>query len=93
MKWAKTCHFYGPDDLILETIHNRQADLCRADCVALPNCTKFNWDGGKCELTQFDSSVPAYVFDGTTCGWIDRSQSIPDSGKQPEHVTMIQASK
>ncbi len=78
MKWGESCRFYGPEDLILETLthNNSLADFCRAKCVALPNCKKINWDVGKCQLTQFDSSVPAYNFDGTICGWIDHSEPI-----------------
>jgi len=73
VKWAKTCKFYGPDESILQTMYNRPEDLCRADCVAMHSCTNFNWKDGKCDLKHFDYPVPAYNYDGLTCGFVTRS--------------------
>jgi len=76
VKWAKACQFYGPDGSNLKSIANRQADLCRADCAATQDCTNFNWNNGKCDLEHFDYPVPAYNYDGLTCGFVTRSGII-----------------
>ena len=74
VKWAKACQFYGPDESNLKTILNRTEDLCRADCAAMENCTNFNWNDGKCALKMFDYPVPAYNYDGLTCGFVTRNK-------------------
>lgn len=78
VEWTTSCFFDGPDGSLLKTIPSRTAELCRADCAALSNCTHFNWSSnGNCELKHFNFSVPAYSFDGTICGSVTRPSVTP----------------
>ena len=74
IKWAQACKFYGPDDSNLKTIPDSLPNMCIDKCVTLKECTHFNWDSGNCYITHLDYSVPAHNFDGSPCGWVNRSE-------------------